>query len=65
MFRIIDDDGGRSLSMDEFIKGCHDFGATLGKNELTALFKSMDVNDSGTIDFEEFLIALRVSVGMM
>jgi len=60
MFRIIDDDGSRKLDLNEFKKGLHDYGLTnLSKEEVETLFKRFDSDNSGTIDFDEFLIHLR------
>lgn len=60
MFRVIDDSGNRVLDYNEFIKGCHDYGIPLSKDEIAEAFKTMDRNQSGSIDFDEFLVALRV-----
>lgn len=61
MFRIIDDNGSRKLDLAEFLKGMSDFGVQVDKEEAIAMFKSMDKDESGQIDFDEFLIAIRVS----
>ncbi|OUC41602.1 EF hand [Trichinella nativa] len=61
LFRIMDDNRDRKLNFVEFQKGICDFGAQLTKDEITALFNKFDTNNSGSIDFDEFLIALRVS----
>ncbi|VDQ15609.1 unnamed protein product [Trichobilharzia regenti] len=58
-FRIMDDDGSKSLSKEEFKKGCHDFGCNLSPEEVDELFNSLDKDGSGTIIFDEFLRALR------
>uniref|UniRef100_A0A1I8IGV6 Calcyphosin-like protein n=1 Tax=Macrostomum lignano TaxID=282301 RepID=A0A1I8IGV6_9PLAT len=58
-FRIIDDDGSRSLDRKEFCKGCTDFGADLSKQEMDAIFDKVDKDGSGSLDFDEFLAALR------
>jgi len=60
MFRIIDDDGNRSLSLPEFKKGCRDYGLDLEADAIQEMFKSFDKDDSRSIDFDEFLRALRV-----
>ncbi len=48
--------------MGEFKKAVHDFGLTLDPQDVQGLFKSMDIDGSGFIDFNEFL---RVVVGEM
>ncbi|KAM7538893.1 hypothetical protein Aperf_G00000056269 [Anoplocephala perfoliata] len=58
-FRVIDDDGNKHLSKEEFIKGCHDFKVDLTKEEVDQLFAEIDRDNSNTLDFEEFLEALR------
>lgn len=57
----MDDDNNRSLDFKEFQKGLNDYGLLIEKDEVTALFKHFDRDGSGTIDFEEFLITLRVN----
>ena len=58
-FRIMDDDGNRSLDTKEFHKGLHDYGVVMEKDEIDNLFSSLDKDGSGSLDFDEFLIALR------
>uniref|UniRef100_A0A1I8F5L0 Calmodulin n=1 Tax=Macrostomum lignano TaxID=282301 RepID=A0A1I8F5L0_9PLAT len=60
-FRIIDDDGSKSLDRREFFKGCTDFGADLSKEEMEAIFTRIDKDGSGSLDFDEFLVALRAA----
>ncbi len=60
-FKIIDDDGNKQLSKDEFIKGCKDFGVDLTTDEIEGLYNELDRDQSGSINFDEFLEALRVS----
>lgn len=61
-FKIMDDDNSRSLDLKEFLKGLNDYGILMEKQEATALFQQFDRDGSGTIDFDEFLITLRVNV---
>jgi Ca2+-binding EF-hand superfamily protein len=58
-FKIMDDDGNRSLDFNEFKKGLHDYGVNCEKQEAQDMFDSFDKDGSGTLDFDEFLIALR------
>ena len=60
-FKLMDDNGGHSLSFDEFFKGLGDFNVGLTKSEANELFKLFDSNESGTIDFDELLVSLRVN----
>lgn len=48
--------------MQEFRKAVNDFGVEIDMQDVDGLFKSMDLDRSGTIDFNEFL---RVIVGDM
>ncbi|PAA68060.1 hypothetical protein BOX15_Mlig017698g2 [Macrostomum lignano] len=58
-FRIMDDDGNKRLSMAEFRKGVADFGLDLTDEEVKAAFNQVDTDQSGSIDFSEFLAVLR------
>jgi len=59
-FRILDDDGNRSLDFKEFLKGLNEYGLLMDKTDSQALFHMLDKDGSGNIDFDEFLEALRV-----
>ncbi|ETK71748.1 hypothetical protein F441_21535 [Phytophthora nicotianae CJ01A1] len=58
-FRIIDDDGNRSLSLDEFSKAIREHALELNEQEVEELFHFIDTNNSGGVDFDEFLLAVR------
>lgn len=58
----MDDDNNRSLDLKEFLKGLNDYGILIEKQEATALFQRFDRDGNGTIDFDEFLITLRVNI---
>ncbi|KAG7390885.1 hypothetical protein PHYPSEUDO_006369 [Phytophthora pseudosyringae] len=58
-FRIIDDDGNRSLSLDEFSKAIREHALELSEKEVEELFHFIDANKSGGVDFDEFLLAVR------
>jgi len=58
-FKIMDDDGSKSICLKEFQKGVHDYGADLTKEEVQNMFSELDKDGSGSLDFDEFLIALR------
>jgi len=58
-FKIMDDDGSRSICLKELIKGVHDYGADLTKDEVQTMFTQLDKDGSGSLDFDEFLVALR------
>ena len=58
-FKIMDDDGSKSLNKYEFIKACSDFGLGFSKEDLSNLFTYFDVDGSGCISYDEFLRAIR------
>lgn len=58
-FRIMDDDGSKSLDVKEFAKGLRDYGVYLEGEQIKEVFGKFDKDGSGTIDFDEFLKALR------
>ena len=59
----MDDDENRSLDQKEFRKGLHDYGLVeITKEQADELFGLFDKDGSGSIDFDEFLVKLRVSV---
>ena len=61
-FRQIDDDGSKTLTLAEFQKGLYDHNIIFTKDESSELFRLFDKNQSGTLDFDEFLNAVRVSL---
>ena len=61
-FKIMDDDNNRSLDFKEFLKGLNDYGILMEKQEATALFQHFDRDGNGSINFDEFLITLRVNL---
>lgn len=61
-FRIMDDDGNKSLNMVEFKKGMKESGLNFTELQLSQLFQYFDRDRNGSIDFDEFLVAVRVCV---
>jgi Ca2+-binding EF-hand superfamily protein len=57
----MDDDHSHTLDFQEFKNGCNDYGLTLddSKGEYRQAFDQVDLDKSGTVDFNEFLRALR------
>ncbi|KAM9390548.1 calcyphosin-like protein [Salvelinus alpinus] len=58
-FRIMDDDGSKSLDMQEFVKGLEHYGVVVSREEARQIFTLCDKDGSGTINFNEFLENLR------
>ncbi|XP_051990526.1 calcyphosine-like a [Xyrauchen texanus] len=59
MFRIMDDDGSKSLDFSEFEKGLENYGVSVGRDKAKQIFALMDKDGSGVLNFEEFLENLR------
>lgn len=55
-FDMYDKDGSGSISVMEFIKALKNMGQTLSQDEINNLIQSIDGDNSGEIDFNEFLI---------
>lgn len=58
-FRILNDDGNSSLNMYEFTKGLRETGLECPESDMRGLFKAFDTDNSGSISFDEFLVAIR------
>ncbi len=60
-FRIMDDDGSKSINMVEFKKAMKECALNLTEQQLNSLFTTFDKDRNGSIDFDEFLTGIRVS----
>eukprot|EP00605_Chrysophyceae_sp_TOSAG23-4_P000792 GSChrysophyteH1.ASY1.ANO1.881.1 assembled CDS len=58
-FRIMDDDGSKSISLAEFKKAMNEMNMDLSGNDLKSLFRYLDTDGSGSLDFEEFIQGIR------
>lgn len=56
----MDDDGSHSLNLEEFTKGIRETGLSLNEEETQKLFKAFDKDGGGSVNYEEFLVAIRV-----
>lgn len=62
LFRIMDDDGSRNLNQEEFLHGLKEVGLELSEDDTKEIFQKFDTNGDGSINIEEFLIHIRVSI---
>lgn len=60
MFRRMDRNKNGSLSKEEFGTGIIETGLNISNPEMAELFKLFDKGQDGNIDYNDFLIALRV-----
>ena len=59
LFKIMDDDGSHTLSEQEFSKACRDFKTGISEENIPTLFSAFDTNHDGTLNIDEFLMAIR------
>eukprot|EP00347_Sterkiella_histriomuscorum_P017814 403347883 len=59
VFKNIDDDGSKSLSLQEFQKAVREFKAEVAQEDVGTLFSAFDINRDGTIQYDEFLRIIR------
>lgn len=57
-----DDDGNRALSQEELTEALQNFGLELSEDEVSEIFSSMDEDGTGSINYDEFLDKLRVTI---
>ncbi|XP_074370730.1 calcium-dependent protein kinase 20-like isoform X1 [Apium graveolens] len=58
MFKMIDTDNSGHITLEELQKGLEKVGANLMESEISDLLESADLDNSGTIDYTEFVAAM-------
>ena len=59
IFKIMDDDGSKTINQQEFAKACKDFRIGISEENVPTLFNAFDINRDGTLNIDEFLMAIR------
>ncbi|XP_054809083.1 calcium-dependent protein kinase 26-like [Prosopis cineraria] len=57
IFKTIDTDNSGQITLEELKNGLKKFGADLNESELQNVMQAADVNNSGAIDYKEFIAA--------
>ncbi|KAJ9181257.1 hypothetical protein P3X46_009405 [Hevea brasiliensis] len=58
MFKMIDADNSGQITLEELKKGLERVGANLKDSEIIGLMQAADIDNSGTIDYGEFIAAM-------
>nr|GEW97635.1 calcium-dependent protein kinase 20-like [Tanacetum cinerariifolium] len=58
MFKMIDADGSGQITLEELKKGLEKVGANIQDSEIVGLMEAADIDNSGTIDYGEFVAAM-------
>lgn len=61
LFRRQDNDKSWTLSREEMAETLKEFSLQLSDEEVKNLFDQFDADESGTVNYEEFLDSIRVS----
>jgi hypothetical protein len=59
IFKIMDDDNSKTLSLVEFSKACRDFRIGISEEYIPTIFNAFDLNNDGTLSIDEFIFAVR------
>ena len=61
IFKAMDENGNKSLDVDDFRWGLMDYGISISKEEAGEIMAHFDKDKNGCVNFDEFLVTLRVS----
>jgi Ca2+-binding EF-hand superfamily protein len=59
IFRMMDDDGNRQISLEELQYGLQHYGLAMAAKDLQLLLAAIDKDNTGRVSFDEFLLAIR------
>ena len=62
IFKAMDENGNKNLDVDDFRWGLMDYGISITKDEGAEIMTHFDRDKNGSVNFDEFLVALRVSI---
>uniref|UniRef100_A0AC34Q045 EF-hand domain-containing protein n=1 Tax=Panagrolaimus sp. JU765 TaxID=591449 RepID=A0AC34Q045_9BILA len=65
VFRIADVNDDNKLTADELVRICQVYKLDLPTADVQAAFKKVDTDGSGSLSFDEFLLALRVTTSIL
>ena len=58
LFRRLDIDFSKAVILEEFVDGLTQYGVEIPRDDLCHVFRHLDKNHSGSVDFREFLLEL-------
>ena len=59
LFKIMDDDGSKSLNKFEFTKAMREYRLDIPHEDALAMFQAFDRTGDGAIDYDEFIRVVR------
>ena len=59
LFKIMDDDGSKSLNKFEFTKAMREYRLDIPQEDLLAMFQAFDRSGDGAVDYDEFIRVVR------
>ena len=58
----MDTDGNKQLNLRELSDGLEDCGLKLSSEEISMMFQKLDIDESGGVNVDEFIVAVRVRI---